>query len=248
MGMSTQLNLVGDDYSNASAAFFISSLIFSLPNVWLLNRLPVGKCLAVNLIGWGVCNACHAALENYAGLVTLRVLSGAFEAGVIPALILIVSQYFDYKEQAPRFALWYMGSKCPLPLSSAAGVYLDVMISKSQRMATKLSSLAVGTGQILGGLISFAFQQMSPDAELSSWKTMFLVLGLVNLVLGILVMFFVPDSPMQARFLTNNEKVVLLEHIRINQTGIENPHFHSSQLLEGVLDIGCQYTYFNLSS
>lgn len=115
MGMTTQLKLVGDDYSNASAAFFISSLFFSLPNVWLLKRLPVGKCLAVNLIGWGICNACHAALKNYAGLVTLRVLGGAFEAGVIPALILIVGQYFTYEEQAPRIAVWYMGSECCQP-------------------------------------------------------------------------------------------------------------------------------------
>lgn len=112
MGMSTQLNLVGDDYSNASAAFFISSLIFSLPNIWLLNRMPVGKCLSVNIIGWGICNACHAALTNYTGLVTLRVLCGAFEAGVTPTLILIVSQYFRYEEQPFRMALWYSGSEC----------------------------------------------------------------------------------------------------------------------------------------
>lgn len=109
--MPTQLDLVGNDYSNAAAAFFISSLIFSLPNIWLLNRFPVVKCLAVYLIGWGICNACHAALSNYAGLVTLRVLGGAFEAGVIPALILIVSQYFTYKEQPPRMAVWYTGGK-----------------------------------------------------------------------------------------------------------------------------------------
>lgn len=120
MGMTTQLNLIDNDYSNASASFYISSLIFSLPNIWVLNRFPAGKYLAVNLIGWGICNACHAALRNYAGLVTLRVLGGAFESGVIPTLILIVSQYFNYEEQAPRMAIWYTGSEfrrhhsCPI--------------------------------------------------------------------------------------------------------------------------------------
>lgn len=99
--------------------------------------------------------------------------------------------------------------------------------------------LVVGTAQVLGGLISFAFQQMSPDAALSSWRTMFLVLGLVDVVLGVIMIVFVPDSPMTAKFLTNDEKVVLLEHIKVNQTGIENKHFHPSQLIEGILDIGC---------
>lgn len=109
--MAKQTNLVGNDYSNAYADFWIASLVFSLPNVWLLNRFPVAKFLGGCLIGWGLCNACHAALENYAGLVALRVLSGAFESGILPSLILIASQYFTYEEQATRFSFWYIGSK-----------------------------------------------------------------------------------------------------------------------------------------
>lgn len=77
---------------------------------------------------------------------------------------------------------------------------------------------------------------------------MFLVIGLINVALGIFVVFFVPDTPMSARFLTNDEKVVLLEHIKVNQTGIKNRHFHPRQLIEGLLDIGCQYTFETASS
>jgi MFS family permease len=206
MGMEAQLHLVGNNYSNASSSFFIAVLLFSLPNMWLLNRMPVAKCLAVNLLGWGLCSACHAALTNYAGLVTVRVLSGAFESGIPPALMLLSSQYFTYNEQAPRFAYWYMG---------------------------------MGNGQIIGALISFGFQHMSPTASISSWKTMFLVLGLVTIVVGLFVLLFVPDSPMKAKFLTSEEKVTLLEHIKVNQTGIDSRKFHPRQLLEGVLDLGC---------
>lgn len=97
----------------------------------------------------------------------------------------------------------------------------------------------MGSGQILGGLISFGFQHMAIDTALTSWKTMFLVLGLVTVVLGAFVLVFVPDTPMGARFLDDEEKVALLEHIKVNQTGIENRHFHAGQLLEGVLDVGC---------
>ncbi|KAH6643452.1 major facilitator superfamily domain-containing protein [Truncatella angustata] len=211
MGMESQLHLIGNNYSNASSAFFIAVLLFSFPNMWLLNRLPVAKCLGFNLLGWGLCSACHAALSNYGGLVTVRVLSGAFESGIPPALMLLSSQYFTYSEQAPRFAYWYMG---------------------------------MGNGQILGALISFGFQHMSPSAPLSSWKTMFLVLGLVTMMLGVIVLLFVPDSPMKARYLNNEEKVALLEHIKVNQTGIDSRHFHPRQLLEGLLDLGCWGIFF----
>lgn len=103
---------------------------------------------------------------------------------------------------------------------------------------------AVGIGQIFGGLISFAFQHMSIDAGLSGWRTMFLTLGLVSVFFGVFILFYIPDTPMSAKFLTNDEKVVLLEHIKVNQTGVENRHFHPSQLIEGVLDVGCKCTPF----
>ncbi|KAL2276307.1 hypothetical protein FJTKL_00992 [Diaporthe vaccinii] len=213
MGMAQQINLVGNEYSHAYADFWIASLVFSLPNVWLLNRLPVAKFLGCCLIGWGICNACHATLENYAGLVALRVLSGAFESGILPALILIASQYFTYEEQSTRFSFWYSG---------------------------------MGLGQIFGGLISFGFQHVSAEAALSGWKTMFLVLGLVTIAFGILVILMVPDTPMTARFLSNDDKVALLEHVKVNQTGIQNTHFHPAQLLEGLLDIGCWLLLINV--
>lgn len=41
---------------------------------------------------------------------------------------------------------------------------------------------------------------------------------------------------MQAWLLTNEEKVVLLEHVEGNQTSIKNKHFLPSQILEAVLD------------
>lgn len=104
----------------------------------------------------------------------------------------------------------------------------------------------MGFGQIFGGLISFGFQHVSPDAALSSWKTMFLVLGLVTIAFGVVVIFMVPDTPMTARFLNNDDKVALLEHIKVNQTGIENKHFHPGQLLEGLLDIGCWLLLINV--
>lgn len=206
MGLATHLQLVGDEYSNASSAFYIAVLVFSFPNMWLLNRFPVAKCLAVNLLGWGLCSACHAALHNNAGLVTLRVLSGAFEAGIPPALMLLTSQYFTADEQATRFAYWYTG---------------------------------MGNGQILGGLISYAFQWVPASASLAGWRIMFLVLGLVTLLVGVFVLLFVPDTPMDAKFLQNEEKVALLEHIKINQTGIDNRNFHAGQIIEGLLDPGC---------
>ena len=210
MGLSQQLHLVGSQYSHAAAAFYIAVLVFSLVNVWLLSRLPAAKCLEADLLVWGIATACHAALPGYPGLAALRVVSGAFESGVPPALMLLCSQYFTYAEQALRFSYLFAG---------------------------------MGLGQIAGGLISFAFQHVSMPQDtaviLSSWKIMFLAVGLLTAGLGAIVMLLVPDTPMQVQFLTMKDKMALLEHVRVNQTGIEDRRFQPRQLLEGLRDPRC---------
>ena len=93
----------------------------------------------------------------------------------------------------------------------------------------------MGLGQIMGGILSWVFQFVKPTAPLAGWRIMFLVLGLVTLLLGFLVWFLVPDNPMSARFLSPQEKVILLEHVKVNQTGIENHNFQQKQILEALL-------------
>lgn len=44
--------------------------------------------------------------------------------------------------------------------------------------------LGLGLGQIIGGLVSYGFQHMGPTARLAGWRTMFLCLGLVTVLVG----------------------------------------------------------------
>lgn len=60
---------------------------------------------------------------------------------------------------------------------------------------------------------------------------MFLVIGLITVVYGILVVFVLPDNPMSSR-LTQQEKIWAVERLRENQTGIENKHFKMYQAIE----------------
>lgn len=68
---------------------------------------------------------------------------------------------------------------------------------------------------------------------------MYLLLGLLTVIVGFLILFFVPDTPIKARFLNNEEKVALLEHIKVNKTGIGNRRFQPRQVVEGMFDLGC---------
>ncbi|KAM0289623.1 hypothetical protein ACHAO9_005910 [Fusarium lateritium] len=96
--------------------------------------------------------------------------------------------------------------------------------------------LGLGLGQIVGGLVSYGFQHIGPDASLAGWRIMFITLGLITVVIGLATLVFLPDTPMKAKWLTNSEKVALLKHVSVNQTGIESRKFRPKEILEALCD------------
>lgn len=96
--------------------------------------------------------------------------------------------------------------------------------------------LGLGLGQILGGAISYGFQNVSVGASLAGWRIMFVVLGCVTVTIGLSTFFLLPDTPMKASWLSNNEKVALLKHVSVNQTGIQSRKFRPKEIVEALLD------------
>ncbi|KAI9670080.1 MAG: hypothetical protein M1829_004807 [Trizodia sp. TS-e1964] len=94
----------------------------------------------------------------------------------------------------------------------------------------------LGLGQIIGGLVSYAFQKVD-HPQFVGWRIMFVVLGCVTVVIGFLTAWILPDTPMKARFLSEAEKVAVLKHVSVNQTGIQNKNFKLSQVWEVLLDV-----------
>ena len=95
----------------------------------------------------------------------------------------------------------------------------------------------LGLGQIIGGVVSYAFQQVKPSGSMEGWRIMFVVLGCVTVAIGVATGWWLPDTPMQARFLGEGEKVTLLKYVAVNRTGIRNPRFKARQVLDVVLDV-----------
>lgn len=89
----------------------------------------------------------------------------------------------------------------------------------------------LGTGQMIGSLVSFGFQH-APVTGFAGWQAMFVTLGVVTIVVGLITTFFMPDSPLTARFLNDAERTALLQHVAENRTGVVNRHFSGGQILE----------------
>ena len=94
--------------------------------------------------------------------------------------------------------------------------------------------LGTGTATMMGALVAYGLLFYTED-RFRSWQLMFLIFGLVTMAVGICVVVFLPDSPMASR-LTPQEKLLAIERIRANQTGIENKRFKWAQVKEAFCD------------
>jgi sugar phosphate permease len=90
--------------------------------------------------------------------------------------------------------------------------------------------LGTGTASIMGALVAYGLLFYTSDL-FKSWQIMFLIFGLITIAVGICIIIFLPDNPMTSR-LTHAEKVLAIERLRENRTGIENKHFKWRQFIE----------------
>lgn len=92
-----------------------------------------------------------------------------------------------------------------------------------------------GAQQIMGGLLAYCFSLIK-SGPLKSWQWLFLSYGIISVIFGIFVWWWMPDSPMRAKCFTEQEKHEMIERVRDNQTGIQNREFKMSQVIEGLKD------------
>jgi MFS family permease len=94
---------------------------------------------------------------------------------------------------------------------------------------------STGLFTIIGGALNYGFAQISSGA-LKRWQYIYLLAGCLTFLFGIWC-FFIPNSPISARFLTPAERIVAVERLRRGQTGVRCQKIKMSQLREAVLDI-----------
>ncbi|KAH7113005.1 major facilitator superfamily domain-containing protein [Dactylonectria estremocensis] len=76
-------------------------------------------------------------------------------------------------------------------------------------------------------------------SPLVSWKLIFLLLGILSCITGILLWLIMPDSPETATWLTEKERAIAVARMAEDQLGVKNDTFKWDQLKEALLDYRC---------
>ncbi|KAL7927975.1 major facilitator superfamily domain-containing protein [Trichoderma austrokoningii] len=109
-GLKQDTHLVGQQYSWVASIFYFGYMLGQPVNAYLLHKVPMGKWLAGNIFGWGVCILLAITAKNFAGLATTRFFLGLFESVNNPAFVLITAQYYTRKEHSLRSCIWWAGN------------------------------------------------------------------------------------------------------------------------------------------
>lgn len=207
-GIREDLNLYGTRYSWLSALFYFGFLAWAFPTNFLMQRLPLGKYLGVNIFMWGFFLMLQAACNSFETLAVLRTLAGAAEACSDPSFMLIT---------------WYIDF-CPTPITPTflTDIFSMWYTRREQPIKIGIWYTANGVGIALGGLLGYGIGHIK--GALASWRYEFIIIGAMCCIWGIVICILMPDSPVTAKFLTEREKRIAVERLKSNQTGIENKH------------------------
>lgn len=92
-----------------------------------------------------------------------------------------------------------------------------------------------GTAQIFNGLVTYGVYNVDPN-KIHPWRLYMIITGGLTLLLGLAFWFLIPDSPLRARFLTHEEKIIAIERLRNQSTGTENKTWKKDQFIEALTD------------
>jgi predicted MFS family arabinose efflux permease len=95
----------------------------------------------------------------------------------------------------------------------------------------------LGVGQIVGGLISFAAQHAPPNMSFHGWRIMFVVIGVVNVIVALLVWFLLPENVEKAKFLSQADRDRITQRLWEDQAGVGHKVFRWGSVVEAIGDL-----------
>ncbi|KAG2038619.1 MFS general substrate transporter [Suillus americanus] len=134
------------------------------------------------------------------------------------------------------FALRFLLGMCESCVTPCL-ILIISMFYKKDEQATRISWFYIMNGltQVFGGFVAYGIS-FDDGKVLPPYKIIYLLLGALAIVIGIVVLIWLPDSPVNASILTREERIAALERVRNDQLGTQNKKFKKDQVIEALTD------------
>ncbi|KAF2026112.1 MFS general substrate transporter [Setomelanomma holmii] len=106
-GMDKDLGFKGEQYSLLILLFYIPNGLCDLPLNMLTKKWSGRVMLPSLMVGWGSMALFQCATHNFAGMLVIRLLLGAFEAGFFAGVVFYLTLFYTRGELGFRIAIFF---------------------------------------------------------------------------------------------------------------------------------------------
>ena len=183
-------------YGVASGIFFIGYFLFEIPSNLILQRVGARVWITRIMITWGIIACAMLWVNSVSSFYTLRFLLGIAEAGFFPGVLLYLTYWFTAKERARVIALF---------------------------MTANAVSYIFG-GPLSGWILSQPARVLPLLGSLAPYQQMFLFEGIPAILMGFVVLWYLPSSPKEAAWLNSDERDLIESRLANEAPAIHAQH------------------------
>ncbi|GAB1217227.1 hypothetical protein ATERTT37_006463 [Aspergillus terreus] len=171
-GLQEDLGLSDSQYQTAVAIMFVGYLLGQVPSNIVLTRIKPSLYIPAAIFVWGGISMCMAAVQNFAGIVCVRVFLGFAESPFFPGALLLISSWYKPSEIAVRVALVYCGNTIANGFGGliAAGI-LSGLDGKGGLAGWRWLFIIEGAGTMVAGLLAVFLLPDFPRSGQRKWLT-----------------------------------------------------------------------------
>jgi len=191
-----KLTMVNDlpAFDNAVIAFggglfFWGYVLLEIPGSLLVEKWSARRLLCRIMVTWGIIAMLTSLVRTPGQFYGVRFALGLAEAGFFPGVIVFLTHWFTARDRARALAYFLIAT----PVA-------QIVSPKISNALLKIGSTEVANGVTIHHAAWFGFQ---------GWQWLYLFWGFPAVVLGFIVLFWLPDRPRNARWLTSEERDAL---------------------------------------
>ncbi|KAJ5889071.1 dipeptide transmembrane transporter [Penicillium taxi] len=115
-------------------------------------------------------------------------------------------------------------------------VHVTGMFYKGQEQALRCTCwyFFVGIAVIIAPLLSWGVGHST--SGIKPWKLLFIICGGLSIVWSFVIFYFLPDHPGNAKFLTQRQRIIAIERLRVNRAGVKTTVWKWAQFRETLTD------------
>ncbi|KAJ0123781.1 hypothetical protein J7T55_012250 [Diaporthe amygdali] len=159
-GMGEEWGITSSQYSWIVTNYYIAYILFH----WLIllwKFVPLRLWTAMMAFGWGSMSMIQAGASSFPGLMVLRFLIGAFEAGFVPAVALYMTFFYHRSEMGLRYGLFISFS--PLANCFASALAYGIVHAKSTIANWQLLFIVEGIPTLFLAILAYFYLPSSPS-------------------------------------------------------------------------------------